>query len=274
MIDERVQAELRAKFNPDGSDLRKAQLRMLTLLRFLDKICKEYNLEYWLDSGTLLGAARHGGFIPWDDDIDVCMMKKDAEHLKNIMGDKIWQEHIVLQTHETDPNYFHPSWITLRDIKSEYITDNYYHNIIKYKGLQIDIFIIEENIPANLLKLSSKLFNFMVIAPLMGRHRLTCLRPIVPINYSILNRFVFPILKKIHKKSDTVSSGLGADFLKIQKKDDIFPLRKIFIEGYEFSCPSNYDAYLTQLYKKYGSWTTIPSLNKIRTHGVKFRFLE
>ena len=82
MIDPKLQAELRARFNPDGSDLREAQLRMLGLLKFLDDICKKNGLEYWLDSGTLIGAARHGGFIPWDDDVDVCMMKKDADKLK------------------------------------------------------------------------------------------------------------------------------------------------------------------------------------------------
>ncbi|MBD5280217.1 MAG: hypothetical protein HDS35_06710 [Bacteroides sp.] len=77
MIDPKLQAELRAKYNPEGSDLRKAQLRMLSLLIFLDKVCKDNNLEYWLDSGTLIGAARHGGFIPWDDDCDIEMMEKD-----------------------------------------------------------------------------------------------------------------------------------------------------------------------------------------------------
>lgn len=82
MIDKKIQDELRIKYNPDGSDLRKAQLKMLELLKFLNKICTENNLTYWLDSGTLLGAVRHGGFIPWDDDIDVCMPYKDAVVLK------------------------------------------------------------------------------------------------------------------------------------------------------------------------------------------------
>lgn len=86
MIDDSQQLLLRQKFNPDGSDLRKAQLRMLELLIFLDGVCRENKLTYWLDSGTLIGAARHGGFIPWDDDIDVCMMRKDAYHLKKNFG--------------------------------------------------------------------------------------------------------------------------------------------------------------------------------------------
>lgn len=271
MIDKSIQKELRAKFNPDGSDLRKAQICMLELLKFLDDICRKHNLEYWLDSGTLIGAARHGGFIPWDDDIDVCMMKKDAERLKEIMKDKIWDGHIVLQNHDTDPNYFHPSWMTLRDTKSEYIIDQYYQNIIKYKGFQVDIFIIEENIPKNLLKFSSKLFNLLVTSPLMGRHHLEYLRYFVPLNYNILTKIIHPMFNLLKKQTPTLSSGFGAVFLKVQFKDTIFPLKQIIFEGYKFYCPNDCDAYLTNLYN---NWKQLPNLNQIKTHGVKFKFIK
>lgn len=271
MIDQKLHDELRAKFNPDDSELRWAQLRMLSILITLDKICREHRLKYWLDSGTLIGAVRHGGFIPWDDDIDVCMMKKDADKLKEVMGNKIWDDHVVLQNHETDPNYFNSSWMTLRDTKSEYIMDQYYHNKFKYKGFQVDIFIIENNIPIGLLKFSSNLFNFFVTSPLMGRHNLTFMRKLVPLNYFLLTKIVFPVFNIFKRKSDKVSSGFGAGFLKIQKKTSIFPLKTIEFENYSFPCPYNIDAYLKQLY---GSWEIIPSLDKIHTHNVKFKFLD
>lgn len=71
MLDKATQEQLRVKYNPDGSLLRNAQLRMLEILIDFDRVCRKHDIKYWLSSGTLLGAVRHGGFIPWDDDLDV-----------------------------------------------------------------------------------------------------------------------------------------------------------------------------------------------------------
>lgn len=85
MIDPKLQSELRAKYNPDGSNLRKMQLRMLEMLKYIDSICRENDIKYWLSSGTCLGAVRHGGFIPWDDDADIEMLASDYRKLEKIL---------------------------------------------------------------------------------------------------------------------------------------------------------------------------------------------
>ena len=76
---------LKELFNPEGSKLRKTQLELLEILVDLAEICDQNNIQWWLSSGTLLGAARHKGFIPWDDDIDIVMLRKDAKRLEKIL---------------------------------------------------------------------------------------------------------------------------------------------------------------------------------------------
>ena len=64
-------------FTMDHKILRKLQMVELEMLAELDRICRENNISYILDGGTMLGAVRHGGFIPWDDDVDVRMLRKN-----------------------------------------------------------------------------------------------------------------------------------------------------------------------------------------------------
>ena len=68
----------------DGN-FRKVQLLALELLKFIDNVCKKYDITYFLIYGSLLGAIRHGGFIPWDDDLDIMMMRKDYNKLIEVL---------------------------------------------------------------------------------------------------------------------------------------------------------------------------------------------
>jgi lipopolysaccharide cholinephosphotransferase len=99
---------------PEGeNELRSCQLVMLRILKIFDKVCREAGLRYWLDSGTLLGAVRHGGFIPWDDDVDVKMPIDDYRRFLKLAPEALPYD-IFLQTKESDPG--HPvSWAKLRD---------------------------------------------------------------------------------------------------------------------------------------------------------------
>ena len=77
------------KFNPEGSLLRRQQLRMLEILLEVDKICKKHDISYWLSSGTLIGALRHDGFIPWDDDLDIAILCKDLDEVNRVMCEEL-----------------------------------------------------------------------------------------------------------------------------------------------------------------------------------------
>ena len=263
MISAELQKELKQKYNPEGSTLRAAQLRMLELLKFLDKTCKEHNLSYWLDGGTLLGAARHGGFIPWDDDTDVCMPREDAFKLKEILKSEIHDDHIVLQTTESDKHYSNSAWMTLRDTKSRYVLNFYAHSSLKYQGLQVDIFMMDTNLPPSIKYFSNLLHGFLVYYPLQGKYHTKILRPFVDVNHRILDKTVYPFLRLLKNHSNRLTYGIGTPFNNQYLMDDVYPLGKIEFEGFEFNCPHNVDSYLTTLY---GDWEIVPDEDHIATH--------
>ena len=89
-----------------GEDLRRVQLIQLELLIEFDRICRKYNLKYNINFGTLIGALRHGGFIPWDDDIDVTMYYKDCDKLYAIMEKELDHEKYFYRCPETE-KYHH-----------------------------------------------------------------------------------------------------------------------------------------------------------------------
>src|SRR5690606_23551383 len=75
-----------------GLSLKRVQQIQLRMLIFVDEVCSKHNIRYWLDGGTLLGAIRHQGVIPWDDDIDVAMPRDDYERFLSIAGKYLPEE--------------------------------------------------------------------------------------------------------------------------------------------------------------------------------------
>ena len=109
IVDKRTQGE---------TTLDQCRLAQIYMLDILDEICKKYNITYWLSSGTLLGAIRHDGFIPWDDDIDVGMPKPDYNKFLKI-APRVLPKNIILQTPEAYPGAFE-AFAKLRDRSSFY----------------------------------------------------------------------------------------------------------------------------------------------------------
>src|SRR6478672_4842148 len=84
--------------------LRQSQLVMLRMLKILDYLCQKHEIQYFLVGGSLLGAVRHNGFIPWDDDLDVGMTRDNFEKFKQLAVPELPGD-IFFQTPETDPEY-------------------------------------------------------------------------------------------------------------------------------------------------------------------------
>lgn len=123
--------------NDDLSKLKEKELEMLKL--FLN-ICQKHDLQYYVLGGTLLGAVRHQGFIPWDDDIDVGMPRKDYQRFLQ-MGQHALPEGFFLQTHITDPG-FPANFAKLRNDRTTFVEYSMKDCPIHH-GIYIDIFPLD-----------------------------------------------------------------------------------------------------------------------------------
>ena len=272
MISPSRQAELRAKYNPDGSVLRRAQLRMLEMLKFIDEICLKNDIDYWIDCGTLLGAARHGGFIPWDDDMDICMTRESYKKFKKLMLSQNPSKEFVLQCDETDKG-FYSTWDVLRDLKSEYIQDSPLHNMRKYRGVQVDIFYQDDQVWDFFRLKMITLYEKTVQRVIQSKKKIAkILRPFLPFNYLVVKKILPSILHFVyHKKNDYYRLPYGAPFDEIRYKKNVFPLGRIEFEGMMFNAPGNVDAYLSDVY---GDWNKVPDDDQVQTHNVNVLFFD
>ncbi len=260
-----TQKELNDYYNPDGSLLRKAQLRMLDMLLYVDKICKENNIDYRLDGGNVLGAVRHGGFIPWDDDVDIVVEEKDFPKLCKCIRDSKHPQY-VLQTNKNDNEF--RFWAILRDCKSEYIVDTLEHNTKKYRGLQIDIFPYRTGIIPFLFSISSKIVlkNLIMFA---GKHN-----KIANFNFAILEKFIHPIFNLISDyfgNKNYYMHSYGSFFPHRFKKDILVPHKPIKFEGHFFPGPSKPKEFLKILY---GDYMDLPKKNNRNHHKANYKIWD
>ena len=265
MIDLNTNHQLREQYNPDGSMLRTVQLNLLDILVEFDRVCRDNGIHYWLDSGTLLGAMRHGGFIPWDDDLDICILKKDYHRLikclsrdlnapfklynyrKDSTQDAvnhapisrvINQSFLVTRKNDKDGNpVFEPLWIDIFPIENGSLRIKHFAEKTYGKLLRRKIYMIQDGTFKHLLStiLEPLLIPFFLIVRWYGR---------------LFHRSTF-----IH--------DFGINFTSTRHRKDIFPLSDCMFEGHSFPCPMDSDTYLKRIY---GDWNRLPDENGRITH--------
>ncbi len=242
-----------SQYNAEGTNLRKAQLRMLAILTEFDKICREHNIPYWLSGGTCLGAVRHGGFIPWDDDIDVDVMRDDFLRLRDILKQEL-PDNLMFQDETTDKFYYH-KFAKVRD-KNSHFEDKEFSKKVTDHGLYIDIFPIEK---VASFKLKQGIDFFYGRAFRRLRHwRASKLEYYISCIIWLPSLFMIACSRLLAKLTGTkkISHTYGTGMLPKFVLSDIFPLRTIQFEGQEFLAPGNTDIYLTKLY---GDYMKIPA---------------
>lgn len=255
MIDPKTQAELRAKYNPEGSLLRQHQLRMVEMLKYFDELCQKHGIRYWLSSGNCIGLVRHGGFIPWDDDVDVEMLRKDYLKLEKVFKET---EDYVLQTWKNDKGYFRP-YAKMRD-KHSFLDEGTYDKYYDYRGVFIDVFYLEKSNRV-IYFLSSGLKR--IFKKYVGKKYFNYIKKIIFATVPIFRFLSFLLPKNKLRHTYINSSKL---YSKVRDINDIFPLKRVYFEGIQVNVPNNLDAYLKKIY---GDYMSIPPVDKIRESHVK-----
>lgn len=247
-------------YNPEGSALRRDQKEMFKVLVAFAEICRKHDIQWWLCSGTLLGAARHKGFIPWDDDMDVTMFEDDFRKLEKVLMD-LDSEDYFYQCIKTDPDHVNPFGV-FRKKKDPVPSTDPRSKYFMYQGVGLDVFYIEKS-----NRFASHMAKFFYLG--LGRFtqyienaavRHFAIKIVQAVNFGLLIPFC-RLVGKINPKNQ-YRICLGAGFYKSAfYKEDILPLSTLEFEGMEFPVPGNTDSYLTHIY---GDWRKLPSEERIR----------
>lgn len=247
----------------------------LEILLYFDEICRKHNLKYHLDCGTLLGAVRHKGFIPWDDDIDVTMCRPDYEILKAVMAEEI-REPYFFQTVYSDSILFH--FAKIRNSETTAIEEKFCSENPPHQGIYIDIFpldatFVEENTPYE--RMERELW-FLMTEPEKVKKAMEKGVPFF-LPYDMLHEFLQMSIRERmryfeglfinnYEKSDKIAptmsvvSGSKFMFEKSWYEDVVY----LSFEGYDFPVPMGYEEVLK---RRYGDYMT-PVMNQTLHNGI------
>lgn len=234
--------------------------KQLELLHELDRVCNIAGINYYLAYGTCLGAVRHQGYIPWDDDIDVFFTVNEMDKL--ISNRHLFKEQYFVQCRETDPNYQNMK-CSLRDSSTSYFSDENDSDDINH-GMFIDLYVLypypDNFFHAHKLIIDSFILRFLYLKKTPANHGL------IGRIGSIIFRTLFKgkkAEKKIRKIENDLRNNGGKNYCASFFGDDItpiscfkFPLEyfnepmMLQFEDYMAPCPSNPEAICELTYGK------------------------
>ncbi|MBQ8502795.1 MAG: LicD family protein [Clostridia bacterium] len=233
----------------------------MDIMREIDRICKENNITYFLVGGTLLGAVRHKGFIPWDDDIDIGMLREDYDKFREVCPSAL-KEHLSYQSYKQEPSsHYIFDKVRLKDTYFNTKFSNRFDDI--QNGIFIDVLVFDKTSNSafgqrahiKLIKIFKRLINvrWVNIARVGIHYRASKL--FLPLMRKVpygLYHFCFEKVLQLFKKkknSEYIIDGVG---LNLEK--GAFPLSwfnetiEVPYEDMTFKIPVGYDGYLRKWY--------------------------
>lgn len=258
-----------------ADEVRLMQKIQLDILKEVDRICRAENIRYGIDGGTLLGAVRHKGFIPWDPDIDVIMLREDYERFFEAAERRMNTEKYFLQEERTDENY-RWGFTKIRRNGTDFVRAGQEH-LKMHNGIFIDILIMD-NVPDGFVKRKIyELFCYccrFVMYSEVGKNEEE--RAVKRFFYKLANHIsikkVFYRLKKVRDKWNGRNTKLVRYMTcRYTYNKKLEGIERRFFEKYqEYSFEDGkfpgfyeYDEYLTVLY---GDYMTLPPVEKRVSH--------
>jgi lipopolysaccharide cholinephosphotransferase len=255
-------------------ELRELQLVILDMLIELDKICRKHNIKYTIVAGTLLGAVRHRGFIPWDDDADVAMLREDYIKFRDVCETELDADKYFFQDHTTDKDY-RWGYARIRRKNTKFIRKGQEHLKMR-TGIFLDIFP-SDNIPDFYPSRLLHCFFCFVFRKILYSEvgKITEKNKLKKILYKILNVIPLDTIFRVFEKSANKHNAKVTKF----NRTYAFPPRAgiwlgtprvwdtdvtdIWFEGHLFSTTLYYERYLEW---RFGDYMRFPPPEKRHWH--------
>lgn len=248
----------------------------LSILDYIDSVCKQHNITYYLAYGTLLGAIRHKGFIPWDDDIDIYMPRKEYDKFIKLQADNKESQYSVLSMYN-DSEYFY-EFAKVVDSRTCLVTKNIKAN--QHEGVWVDIFPLDD--APKYLRMTKWFLNCLVACRILSvnlnfpspKHP-RILYPLWAVSKLIGPRFFLKISDRIARSGKSneyvgymCSMGVSKYYFKKQWCEETII---VDFEGKQYPAFKQYDEYLKY---QYGNYMQLPPENKRVSHPVKAYWRE
>lgn len=250
----------------------------IDILRQIDGICKKYEIEYFAIGGTVLGAVRHQGFIPWDDDIDIAMPRKDYEKFLRVAQDELPKGYFV-QNYFTEPNT--PFYFTKIRKDNTLFVEYYLRGCKIHQGIFVDIFPFDA-VPKNkwVRKIHFRICRALYQLFLAKSLTTACSsRFKQQDNYKSYLRkiahallFFFPkswlfnalnhCVQIFNNRSTEEISHIVRKRLRVSLKE-LYPIQYLPFSGFQMPVPNDYDAYLKA---QFGEYDILPPEEKRYGH--------
>ena len=247
-------------------EVKKIQDRLLKMAIEITQILDNNNIQYMIDFGTLLGAVRHHGFIPWDDDLDIDLFddeKNNYERSIEILHNELPKD-MFLEYFDTEPKYFH-AWAHVKDMYSEVFCKEYPQDgEYSHHGISIDLYKTKKIKEKNL-----KSYRECENKKYLDRRKKYGL--ITDEEYNKKLEIGVRITEKDFDKNSDKFIYEVFDGLKYMEIDEIFPLKKYKFEEFEFYGPKNADSILK---RRYGDYMKLPPENERKSHYSSIKFLN